>query len=165
MESDPIGLDGGLNTYAYVGGNPLRYKDPQGLAICGGACTIGATYLIYEGCKWALIRVTGLVLGGIIYETVAEGDNGNCEEGGGDDCPPDPDEDDGERWPLDRGGEEWGKRNGFGAKNGRRAAHTTKNSDPMHGAKDRYTIDPNTGDVFDPAGDYVGNAGDWVNRR
>ena len=43
MQSDPIGLDGGLNTYGYVFGNPLRYSDPTGENALTGAA-IGSSF-------------------------------------------------------------------------------------------------------------------------
>ena len=35
LESDPTGLQGGLNTYAYAKGSPVRYKDRYGLDTAG----------------------------------------------------------------------------------------------------------------------------------
>ena len=44
IESDRIGLKGGLNTYAYVYDSPLHYSDPKGLSPGMGGSS--------ESCEW-----------------------------------------------------------------------------------------------------------------
>ncbi len=57
VESDPIGLNGGLNTYSYVGSNPVGLVDPNGLSPTAGAGAAGGFFVAGP---------PGAVVGGLI---------------------------------------------------------------------------------------------------
>jgi len=52
VESDPIGLRGGPNTYVYTASNPLALTDPSGL-LFGGAVNAGEAYGDSAAQYWA----------------------------------------------------------------------------------------------------------------
>ena len=64
--SDPIGLRGGLNTYGYVGGNPLNYYDPNGKVGQLAAGCLAGSWAGPLGCGAGSLIAGGLTVAGIL---------------------------------------------------------------------------------------------------
>jgi RHS repeat-associated protein len=47
IQSDPIGFDGGVNTYLYAGANPVGVVDPEGLCVSQNASAWGKLLMEY----------------------------------------------------------------------------------------------------------------------
>ncbi len=90
LQSDPIGLEGGMNTYGYVYQNPLKYSDPNGLdaisvggsvripawiskifgaqvPLQGGSFGLAVSFPGFTGGTWDAGLYWGLNAGGVDY--------------------------------------------------------------------------------------------------
>ncbi len=118
ISSDPIGLAGGLNTYGYALQNPLSFNDPTGEAAQGAAGALAIFCAASPANAAACAATAQVVIQACQTASDAISDflNRPFIENRG-------------NWPLDQGGEEWGRRNGVGAAEGRRRAHGVKGKD------------------------------------
>ena len=102
MQSDPIGLAAGVNTFGYVGGSPTRYSDPLGLnpaaGAIGGGMVAGPPGAVVGG----IIGIgIGIVVGDAVVDQMrkdgddssgsGEGDKNDGGNGERDKVPPDRD--------------------------------------------------------------------------
>jgi RHS repeat-associated protein len=89
VESDPIGLRGGINTYVYALNDPIRHFDPLGLnasALTRLAPIAGGFALADGPVPIGDLIGAGIILGAIIYDACQEDDEEDTCENAEDEC-------------------------------------------------------------------------------
>jgi RHS repeat-associated protein len=167
IQADPIGLMGDVNPYVYANGDPVNMVDPLGLN--ASAAEVGDFAFDWwlrrqarpaRATPWGRAIGVGEAIGAaaavgiFLYQTRDRRITQNC-----------PDILESRSWPRgywagDKGAEEWGRKNGKRKGEGKKKFHGIKGK--THGSRgdDKYGVNPETGDIVDQDGKWVGNLND-----